>query len=157
MMCEELSFEAFPFRKLNIDVPRRDLFQSMLKQVRGSTSRMSNKPTYKVEDLGLLSLDEISQIVPALYGGCEFEADEPHILGKAPRHLNFVRLFRRDSPAHRIFQYFNEHKTLSELSFTLRKRFPMDEKTSLLFMRGLFLFLVEEGFAYPEVGVPDDD
>lgn len=154
-MNEEIAFEDFPFRKLEINVHRRELLHSMWRQFKGTTSKLGDKPTYRIEDLGVLPIKDLESIVPALYPGCEFKTTGDVIYGQAPRRLAFIPLFKRGSAAHRLFELFNENRTISRLSLSLRKRCSMDEHTSLMFSRGLFLFLAEEGFAYPKAGVPD--
>jgi len=153
-MVHDFSMMKFPFRKLNIKVERRDLLFSLLKEVTGTTGQINQKPTYKIEDLGLLSLSNLEKITPALFAGCEFKSDDGFVFGKAPRHLNFIKLFSIDSPAHTIFQFFNLDRTIHQLSISVRKRYPLEAQESLLFVRGLFLFLAEEGFAYPKFGKP---
>jgi len=157
IMLETNSFENFPYRKLTIKVPRRDFFHSIVKQISGTAGKISQKPTYRIEDLGMIPLEDIASITPALYARGEFQIKDDFIYGKAPRHLEFVKLFQKNSPAHILLQFFNRHRTIRELSISLRKRFSMEKEASLRFVRGLFLFLVEEGFAYPLAGVPPHD
>ena len=153
-MREPFPFEDFPYRKLILRVPRRDFLNSILKQVSGTAGKISQKPTYRIEDLGLMPLEDIAAITPALYSQCEFQIVNDFIFGKAPRYLKFIKLFPKDSPAHIIFQFFSQKRSIRALSISLRKRFPMEKEASLRFIRGLFLFMVEEGFAYPLAGVP---
>ncbi|MEA3327566.1 MAG: hypothetical protein U9R53_09735 [Chloroflexota bacterium] len=154
-MDNQFPFENFPYRKLEIKISRRNLFNSLLQQVTGIASKINEKPTYRIEDLGICALEDLMEIAPALYPGCEFKSDEDQVYGKAPNHSGFICLFPMQSAAHVIFQYFNKDLTIQELCLSLRKRFSMGEEKSQLFIRGLFLFLVEEGFAYPSAGVPD--
>jgi len=154
-MDDPFPFKHFPFRKLEIKISRRELFNTILQQVTGIASTINEKPTYRIEDLGICALEELLEITPSLYPGCEFTSDEKFVYGKAPNHAEFIRLFPKQSPAHVIFQFFNHDLTIYELSKSLKKRFPLEEEESQLFIRGLFLFLVEEGFAYPSAGVPD--
>jgi len=154
-MDDPFPFESFPFRKLEIKIPRRGMLSSVLQQVIGIASSLNEKPTYHIEDLGMLSLGDLLDITPALFPGCDFKSDEAYVYGKAPKHTVFTRLFQKQSQAHAMFQYFNPALSIGEISQLLLLRFPMDEKESQLFVRGLFLFLIEEGFAYPSAGVPD--
>jgi hypothetical protein len=157
IMDEPFQFEDFPFRKLKIEIPRRDLFHSLLKEVTGSASAVNHKPTFRMADLGELPVDAVERLVPALFPGCEFQSDDAFVFGKAPRHMEFKKLFPKDSMAHVMFQFFNKKRSLREISWSLRKRYSMEPEQSLLFVRGLFLFLVEEGFAYPADGIPGDE
>jgi len=154
-MNENELFVEFPFRKLILKIHRRDMLHSLLKHVSGTLSQVNQKYTFQIEDLGILPLESIQKITPALYPGCEFKSDDKFVFGQAPRHTEFVKLFPKESAAHKMFQLFNKDLSIHELSFSMRKRFPMDENKSLLFVRGLFLFLTELGFAYPKAGVPD--
>lgn len=156
-MDDTFHFEDFPFRKLKIEIPRRDFLYSLLKEATGSASAVNHKPTFRMTDLGELPIEAVEHLVPALFSGCEFKSDDEFVYGKAPRHMAFKKLFPRDSMAHAMFQFFNKKRNLRELSWSLQKRFPLEPEESLLFVRGLFLFLVEEGFAYPADGVPADE
>ncbi len=111
-MDNPFPFESFPFRKLEIKISRRDLLGSLLQQVTGITSTLSEKPTYRIEDLGILSLEELLEITPSLYPGCEFKSDEKDVYGKAPKHADFIKLFQKQSQAHAMFQYFNHDLTI---------------------------------------------
>ena len=153
-MTGAFPFEDFPYRELIIKVPRRDFLHSMLKQMSGTAGKLSQKPTYRIEDLGLLHLEEISSITPAIYSECQFKILEGFVYGKAPRHLEYTQLFPENSPAHVLFEFFYKNRSIEQLSISHRKRFPMDREKSLKFVRGLFLFLVESGIAYPKTGVP---
>ena len=154
-MDDQFPFKHFPYRKLEIKISRRKLFNSLLQQVTGIASTINEKPTYQIEDLGICALEDLMAITPTLYPGCEFKSDKDQVYGKAPKHAKFISLFPMQSAAHVIFQFFNNDLTIGELSKSLRLRFPMGDEESQLFVRGLFLFLVEEGFAYPSAGVPD--
>jgi hypothetical protein len=156
-MLESNSFEDFPYRKLTIKVPRRDFLYSIVKQMSGTAGKISQKPTYRIEDLGLMPLEDIAAITPALYATGEFQIIDDFIYGKAPRHLEFIKLFPKNSTAHTMLQFFSQHRSISALSISLRKRYSMEKEASLRYIRGLFLFLVEEGFAYPLAGVPRHD
>ena len=156
-MSEDFSLIDFPFRKLVLKVHRRDVLHSLLKHVSGTLGQVNQKPTFTIEDLGTLTLESLQNITPALYSGCEFTSDAQFIYGKAPRHTEFIILFLKKSPAHRMFQFFNQDRSIQQISISARKRFPLDETDSLLFIRGLFLFLTEHGFAYPKAGVPNED
>lgn len=155
-MDDDFSFVNFPFRKLVINVHRRDMLHSLLKHVSGTLSQVNQKQTFHIEDLGIMTLDSLINITPALYPGSEFKSDEQFVYGKAPRHTEFVKLFPKGSAAHTMFQFFNKERSIHELSLSMRKRFPVDLEESLLFIRGLFLFLTELGFSYPKAGVPND-
>ena len=157
-MSEDYSFIDFPFRKLVLKIHRRDVLHSFLNHVSGTLGQVNQKPTFTIEDLGTLSIESLQNITPALYAGCEFKSDEEgFIYGKAPRHTEFIKLFLKGSPAHTMFQFFNQDRSIRQISISSRKRFPLEETNSLLFIRGLFLFLTEHGFAYPKAGVPNDD
>jgi len=156
-MNEDFSLIDFPFRKLVLKIPRRDVLHSLLKHVSGTLGQFNQKPTFTIEDLGTVSIESLKNITPALYSGCEFKSDTQFIYGKAPRHTKFIKIFPKGSPAHRMFQFFNQDRSIQQISISARKRFPLDETDSLLFIRGLFLFLTEHGFAYPKAGVPNDD
>jgi hypothetical protein len=156
-MDYEAFFIHFPFRNLNIKVYRRDLINSLMKEVVGFTRTFNNKPTFSIADLGELPLEDLINLTPAIYDSCEFKLSDGMVFGKPPRHLEFVQLFPVNSSAHVMFQFFNKSYTLKEMGMSVRKRFPLDEKESLYFVRGLFLFLAEEGFAYPKFGRPNHD
>lgn len=156
-MDYEIFFINFPFRQLQIKVHRRDFFNALLKEIKGATSEINQKPTYSIADLGITPLNALMNIIPALYPGCEFKLSEGMVLGKPPRYLTFINLFPVDSSAHVTFQFFNHSVTLLKMSRSVRKRFPMDEDKSKNFVRGLFLFLAEEGFAYPKNEYPQYD
>ncbi len=153
-MDEQFHFEEFPFRKLNMQVPRREFFHSLLGEVTGSASALNQKPTYRIADLGELPLKTLAPLTPALCSGCKFKMDKHFIYGKAPNRQAYIKLFPKDSAAHIIFQFFNHRLTIRALSKALRNILPMKAKESLLYVRGLFLFLAEEGFAFPIAGMP---
>jgi hypothetical protein len=156
-MDYETSFINFPFRQLQIKVHRRDFFYALLKEIKGATSAFNQKPTFSIADLGTFPLDDLMNIIPALNPGCEFKLSDGMVLGKPPRHLEFINLFPVDSSAHNTFQFFNHSVTLLTMSRSVRKRFLMDDEKSKYFVRGLFLFLTEEGFAYPKNVNPNHD
>jgi hypothetical protein len=156
-MNEDFLLVDFPFRKLVLKIHRRDVLHSLLKHFSGTLGQVNQKPTFTIEDLGTLSIDSLQKITPALYAGCEFKSDAQFIYGKAPRHTEFIKLFLKGSPAHTMFQFFNQDRSIHQISISARKRFPLTETDSLLFIRGLFLFLTEHVFAYPKTGVPNDD
>ena len=142
-------FELFPRQELFQGITRREFFASIIDSLVLFSHRSSGSSALRISTLGILSNDELKEIIPKIEYGIEIFLKNQSVWFQPEGDSTSVHLFTIDKISSFTFNLLNGENSIYEISEKLSIFSGLTKERSFAYTRGFFLTLVKVGVCSP--------
>lgn len=128
---------------------RRGFFKSMMGEVVSAVEEYRGTPQFRLSDLWELPDEMVARIKPVTVARVDIVIDGGHVWGIMVDQKKRVSLFEAKEENLFVFERMNKDLTIGEIGKNLSNAMHWDEAEAFLFVKRLFLSLVESRVCVP--------
>jgi hypothetical protein len=144
-----IDFSKFPYKDLEIIVPRRQLIQTALQQLHIFSQPARQNSSFKLSSLGKLEMGKLKPLVPVIPKPFKLVIQNGMVCIHEKKAGTLTNLCYADDHSTFIVSNMDGKKSIAEIAYLISRKTGLATDQCLEYTRGFFLTLVSYGKCVP--------